>query len=120
MDKPLVFPALLSNPRQWDDRDWEPFREGIEISWVHRPDSEEGPSSAFLRYGPGASVPAHQHPAFEYILVLEGSQTDDNGCHQAGSLVINPPGTGHAVRSEEGCLVLAIWEQPVRFTKTTS
>jgi anti-sigma factor ChrR (cupin superfamily) len=50
---------------------------------------------------------------FEHILVLSGSQTDHNGEHQTGTLVINPPGTNHSVISEAGCIVLAIWEKPV-------
>jgi hypothetical protein len=33
--------------------------------------------------------------------------------YAAGSLVINSPGTDHAVASDEGCLVLIIWEKPV-------
>jgi hypothetical protein len=31
----------------------------------------------------------------------------------AGSMLISEPGTAHAVSSEEGCVVLAIWERPV-------
>jgi hypothetical protein len=34
---------------------------------------------------------------------------------KAGSLVINSPGTRHAVVSDEGCILLAIYEKPVRF-----
>jgi anti-sigma factor ChrR (cupin superfamily) len=30
-------------------------------------------------------------------------------------MVINPPGTRHNVRSADGCVVLAIWQQPVKF-----
>jgi hypothetical protein len=29
--------------------------------------------------------------------------------------VINPPGTRHKVSSDDGCIVLAIYEKPVRF-----
>ena len=31
------------------------------------------------------------------------------------TLVINPPGSRHRVVSDDGCLVLVIWEQPVVF-----
>jgi anti-sigma factor ChrR (cupin superfamily) len=92
---------------------WKPFREGIEISPIY--DSGHGASAAFLRYAPGASVPRHEHTGWEHILVLQGSQDDDDGHCAAGSLLIHGPGTSHAVRSEEGCIVLAVWEQPVRF-----
>jgi anti-sigma factor ChrR (cupin superfamily) len=92
---------------------WEPFREGVEI---HRLYLEEGGSSAvLLRYQKGASIPAHEHHGYEHIFVIQGSQTDSRGTHREGSMVINPPGTHHVVRSPEGCIVLVIWERPVVF-----
>lgn len=93
---------------------WEPFREGIEISRLYGAGSD-GPASALLRYQPGASVPWHRHTGYEHIIMLTGSQTDQNGVHQAGSVVINPPGSRHSVVSEQGCLALLIWEKPVLF-----
>lgn len=95
-------------------RDWIPFRPGVMASWVYD-NGNAGPASAFLKYEPGAAIPWHWHPAHEHILVLEGSQSDENGIYRAGSVLISPPGTGHTVRSDEGCVVLAIWEKPVQF-----
>ncbi|TVQ07350.1 MAG: transcription negative regulator ChrR [Leptolyngbya sp. DLM2.Bin27] len=91
---------------------WEAFRPGVEIHRLYPPTSD-GTAAALLRYQPGASVPRHLHTGFEHILVLSGSQTDDNGTYPAGSLVVNPPGTRHTVSSPEGCIVLAIWAKPV-------
>lgn len=71
------------------------------------------PSAAILRYAPGAEVPEHEHRGFEHIVVLSGSQEDARGRYPGGTCVINPPGTRHAVRSNEGCMVLAIWNRPV-------
>ena len=93
---------------------WSPFRKGIEISWLFRTD--QGPSSAFLRYVPGASLERHVHPGHEHILILQGSQTDDAGVHPAGTLVIHGPGTSHAISSPGGCIVLAMWEKPVHLS----
>lgn len=112
---PFSLPGVLADKSARDALTWEPFREGIDISWVYRSDDAEGPSAAFLRYQPGASVPAHEHPGFEHILILEGSQADGNGLHGAGDLVINTPGSRHGVESPEGCVALAIWQMPVRF-----
>jgi anti-sigma factor ChrR (cupin superfamily) len=98
-----VDPDLLS---------WEPFRPGIRVHWLYRT-GPDGPASAFLRYEPGASVPMHRHPGTEHLFVLSGSQSDEHGRYAAGSLVVNPPGSRHSVRSEEGCLVLLVWEKPV-------
>jgi len=93
---------------------WQPYREGIEIHQLYK-HGEDGPSAAFLRYRPGARVPAHVHAGYEHILILSGSQIDQRGSHAAGTLIINPPGSGHDVHSPEGCTALAIWERPVQF-----
>lgn len=93
---------------------WEPFHEGIQIHWLQKTDTQSC-SAALLKYEAGAGAPLHRHLGFEYIFVLEGSQQDENGLHKRGNLSINPPGTDHDVFSEDGCIVLAIWEKPVGF-----
>jgi anti-sigma factor ChrR (cupin superfamily) len=57
----------------------------------------------------------HEHIGYEHVLILAGSQRDHSGVFKAGSFVINSPGTRHAVVSDDGCIVLAIYEKPVRF-----
>jgi anti-sigma factor ChrR (cupin superfamily) len=93
---------------------WEPFRPGVDRHVLYDL-GDAGPAAAFLRYAPGASVPVHEHTGFEHIYVLAGSQEDERGRYAAGDFVINPPGSRHAVRSPEGCIVLAVWQRPVRF-----
>jgi anti-sigma factor ChrR (cupin superfamily) len=105
--------ANLTTIETWQDElDWQPFHPGIEIYPLYEPQND-GSQAALLRYRPGASVPRHRHPGFEHIFILSGQQTDENGSHAAGSLVINAPGSCHSVVSETGCIVLAIWEKPV-------
>lgn len=106
----LLHPAALEAARLW-----EPFRPGIDISRLYG-DGQHGPAAALLRYQPGASVALHHHTGYEHVFVLAGSQTDQNGVHGAGTLVINPPGSRHRVVSDHGCLVLVIWEKPIVFT----
>ncbi len=72
-----------------------------------------GPSAAFIRYAPGASVPAHRHPGFEHIIVLSGSQRDHRGTYTRGACLVSTPGSSHSVASDDGCLVLAIWTKSV-------
>jgi anti-sigma factor ChrR (cupin superfamily) len=48
-------------------------------------------------------------------LVLAGAQVDENTRAETGTLIINPPGTSHSILSEHGCIVLAIYEKPVKF-----
>jgi anti-sigma factor ChrR (cupin superfamily) len=101
----------LFSEKMLDVQPWERFREGIQIHWIYR--MPAGCQAALLRYEPGASLARHVHVGFEHILVLRGSQIDDNGDHPAGTLLIHAPGTSHAITSPSGCIVLAIWEKPV-------
>jgi anti-sigma factor ChrR (cupin superfamily) len=111
MDEAMVLARALSGGAA-ADRAWEPFRDGIEVSWLYR-NGDHGPAAAFLRYAPGARVPLHLHAGYEHVLILQGSQTDRTGRQGTGTLVVNRPGTRHDVVSEDGCLVLVIWERPV-------
>jgi anti-sigma factor ChrR (cupin superfamily) len=98
---------------------WQPFRDGAEIYRLYG-DGVSGPTAALLRYKGEAMVPLHEHIGYEHILVLSGSQRDQNGTATAGTLTINAPGTRHRVVSEAGCIVLAIYEKPVRFCQPES
>jgi anti-sigma factor ChrR (cupin superfamily) len=95
---------------------WQPFRPGIEIVRLYG-DGTGGPAAALLRYEPGAQLPAHAHTDYEHIIILEGSQRDehDKAAYGVGTCVINPPGSGHHVASDHGCVVLAVWNAPVAF-----
>jgi anti-sigma factor ChrR (cupin superfamily) len=95
--------------------DFEPFRPGIGIRPLYGSPAGGGSAAALLKYEAGAKVPAHEHPGHELVYVISGSQTDERGTHRAGTLVLNPPGSRHAVESVDGCLVLVVWEQSVRF-----
>jgi anti-sigma factor ChrR (cupin superfamily) len=97
-----------------DQIPWKPFREGVEIHHLYG-DGVNGPSAALIRYRGAAHVPMHEHGGYEHILVLSGSQRDQNGEAKAGTLTINPPGTRHDLVSDAGCIVLAIYEKPVNF-----
>ena len=98
----------------WQDKlDWKHFRKGVDIYRLY--EVRNGPKAVLLRFHPGAAVSIHDHDSYEHILVLSGHQLDDNSHSDAGTLIINPPGTFHSVSSESGCIVLAIYERPVRF-----
>ena len=98
---------------------WKPFREGVDIYRLYG-DGKTGPTTALLRFHPGAQVTLHEHTGYEHILVLSGSQLDENGRANEGALIINPPLTRHSVLSETGCIVLAIYEKPVAFLESST
>jgi anti-sigma factor ChrR (cupin superfamily) len=94
---------------------WESFADGVEIHRLYG-NGLVGPTAALIRFNKAGKVPLHLHTGYEHILVLAGSQRDQNSLAQAGTLMINPPGTSHSVVSEAGCIVLAIYGSPVEFT----
>jgi anti-sigma factor ChrR (cupin superfamily) len=68
-----------------------------------------------LRYQPGAKTPPHRHTGVEHIYVLRGSQRDERGVYETGTLVVNETGSSHQVASDDGCVVLVLWQKPVEF-----
>lgn len=113
MDDPLVFRSLLDRVKD-HDLAWRPFRPGVDIVTLYGVIGETR-AAALLRYQPGAIIPRHDHAGLEHILVLQGSQEDDLGVYPEGTLAVRGSGTSHEVRSTEGCVVLALWDAPVRF-----
>jgi anti-sigma factor ChrR (cupin superfamily) len=93
---------------------WQPFRDGVDIYRLYG-EATSGPTAALIRFRENGRVPMHEHQGYEHILVLSGSQRDQNSTAIAGTLMINAPGTRHSIVSEAGCIVLAIYEKPVKF-----
>ncbi|MBO6781840.1 MAG: cupin domain-containing protein [Alphaproteobacteria bacterium] len=113
--EPIVLQDMMDLAARADTLHWQPFRDGVELHQIYGTMGQPGPSACLLRFQPGAKVPRHRHTGYEHIIVLEGGQTDDRGHYTAGTALISPPGTDHAIVSEEGCIVLAIYQSPVAF-----
>ena len=111
---PVVWPDLININPDNPDLIWESLQPGVKICMLHG-DRLHGCSTALLRYQPGTSIPRHTHTGHEHLLILRGSQRDENGTYRKGTFLINKPEGNHRVTSDEGCLVLAIWESPVKF-----
>ena len=111
---PIVLAGLWDLARRPEQIRWQPFRPGVERHWIQRSENG-GVASALLRYFPGARLARHRHVGVEHILVLTGAQEDERGRYEAGTLLVSPPGSSHALLSPGGCIVLAIWEKPVVF-----
>jgi anti-sigma factor ChrR (cupin superfamily) len=111
----LVLTGLLQRAASLkDEPGWEPLRPGVHVRRLYQ--APGGAAAALLRYQPGASVPDHEHLGHEHVLVLDGAQSDEYDRYPAGTFVVNRPGSTHRVASQEGCVVLVIWERGVRFT----
>ncbi len=109
----MLDPKVIRNLQNggWQTCKFEPFRDGIEISWLVTGE----PSAALLKYEAGACVPLHKHAGLEVILILQGSQTDERGTYYKGDLIINPKETQHSVHSSDGCVIFIQWQKPVEF-----
>lgn len=114
IDVPKLFTGLFDIDERVDDFAWQEFKEGIDIFPIYEQD-ESGAAAALLRYSAGARAPLHTHTGYEHILILSGTQTDGFNVYSKGMLMISEPGTQHHILSENGCIVLAIWQSPVSF-----
>jgi anti-sigma factor ChrR (cupin superfamily) len=84
---------------------------GITMKVLYRDDAR-GEMTVLLKWAPGASLPFHRHPEIEQSWVLEGSFSDHDGICRAGQFVWRKPGSMHETRSDEGCVILAIYRKP--------
>lgn len=71
-----------------------------------------GEMTVLLKWEPGAILPFHKHPEIEQSWVLEGSFYDHDGICRAGEFVWRQPGSLHETKSDEGCILLAIYRKP--------
>ena len=96
-------PVTLDTPAM----DWVPSpKPGVWRKPLAREDAERGHATSIVRYDPGASFHAHNHPLGEEILVLDGTFSDETGDFHAGTYFRNPSGFVHAPFSREGCTIL--------------
>ena len=66
---------------------------------------ETAVATSLVRYQKGSRFAAHRHERGEEFLVLDGVFADEYGRYPAGTYVRNPPGSVHAPRSDEGCVL---------------
>jgi anti-sigma factor ChrR (cupin superfamily) len=78
---------------------------GVERRLIERDGAEAARATSLVRYAPGSDFPTHTHPRGEEILVLEGTFGDEFGAYPAGTYLRNPPGSAHAPRTPEGCVI---------------
>jgi len=86
--------------------------------WIHSPESgvdrimldrigdEVARATSIVRYAPGSQFSRHEHAKGEEFLVLDGIFSDEHGDYPTGTYVRNPPGSGHAPFSKDGCRIL--------------
>lgn len=94
--------VVICSPEQ----EWVPSPAGgVLRKPLAREEAEHGHATSIVRYEPGARFATHEHPLGEEILVLEGTFSDESGDYGPGTYLRNPPGSGHAPFSKEGCVL---------------
>jgi len=84
---------------------------GVTRRMLDRMGDEVARATSLVRYAPRSQFERHEHGGGEEILVLDGVFSDETGDHPAGTYLRNPPGTGHAPFSREGCtLFVKLWQ----------
>jgi anti-sigma factor ChrR (cupin superfamily) len=81
-------------------------------------DDRDGAMTVLLKWEPGAALPFHKHPEIEQSFVLEGSFYDHDGICRAGQYVYRHANSMHETRSDEGCILLAVYRKPNVFVNT--
>ena len=74
-------------------------------------------NAKLIKMNPGTKVPLHSHNGKEFILVIEGSFSDEYGTYNKGSLQINDSNIKHTpiASNTEGCICLTITEEELVF-----
>ena len=102
------------------DMAWTPSQfPGIDMKVLYQ-DAERGEMTVLLRWQPGATLPFHKHPEIEQSYVIEGSFYDHDGICRAGEFVYRHPQSKHETRSDEGCVILAIYRKPNIFRNSAA
>jgi quercetin dioxygenase-like cupin family protein len=78
-----------------------------------RLDKETGAATVLLKFEPGTSFPAHNHPGGEEVYVLEGEIKIGGQTLRAGDYLYTPPDGKHAASTKEGCVFLLAVPKPI-------
>lgn len=104
--------------------DWQPLAEpgvtGISVKVLRFDEQTHRAPTILLKFDPGATYPAHNHPGGEEIFVLEGDINLGKDHLYAGDYLYTPPNGKHAVWSKNGCVVLLCVPQEVEIIKAKS
>ena len=98
-----------------DDIPWEVFKDGVEIYRLYGDGARRSDCRAASLSEGGESAVARARRLRAHHRARGNAARSKRAATEAGTLIINPPGTRHSVVGEAGCIVLAIYEKPVRF-----
>jgi anti-sigma factor ChrR (cupin superfamily) len=88
---------------------WKKLRENV----YHKPlarDEEKNLQIDIIKLEPNIQYKEHLHPDIEWVYILKGSMSDENGNYNSGDFIINQKNSKHTVTAgENGCEILCFW-----------
>lgn len=103
-----------------DSITWKPLGMGVETREVtlSQPGSQPGKRAFLLRVAAGRSIPQHSHEGNEYVLVLDGSYSDEIGQFKPGDVAIADGEIDHkpVADRDKPCTCLVVLDAPLRLT----
>lgn len=79
---------------------------GVYVKSLLFDDEQNRAPTILLKFEPGARYPLHNHPAGEEVFILEGDIHFGKDHLLAGDYLFTAPNNLHAVRTENGCVLL--------------
>jgi len=100
-------PATLVRSAQLE---WKPLDEpgitGVYVKVLRFDERNQRAPTILLKFDPGATYPAHDHPGGEEAFVLEGDINFGKHHLTTGDYLYTPPEGKHAVWTKTGCVLL--------------
>ncbi len=97
--------------------EWKPLAEegvsGVYVKSLMLDDEQKRAPTILLKFEARARYPLHTHPAGEEVFVLEGDIHLGKDHLFAGDYLFTAPNNMHAVRTDNGCVILLKAEQEV-------
>lgn len=107
---------VRSNQTEWKPLP-EPGVTGVFVKALRFDETTRRAPTILLKFEPGATYPAHNHPGGEEIFVLEGDIKLGKDHLFAGDYLYTAPNGKHAVWSQNGCVVLVNIPQSVEILR---
>jgi quercetin dioxygenase-like cupin family protein len=117
MEIPLKPKRLPNQLTRTEDVPWQALAEegvrGVSVKVLRFDETTGRAPTILLKFEPGATYPAHNHPGGEEIYVLEGEIRLGMDHLRAGDYLYTAPNNTHGVRSDGGCVVLVVVPEEV-------
>ncbi len=103
---------VRSTTIKWRPLD-EPGVSGIYVKTMRIDEENRRAPTILLKFDPGATYPAHNHPGGEEVFVIEGDIKLGKDHLSEGDYLYTQVNGKHAARSENGCIVLVVVPEEV-------